>query len=225
MKLSENTLAILKNFGTINAGIVLNPGNELAAISFTKTIMGVAKIPETLPTTFGIYDISRFLGNVSQLGGPDADFDFVDSTKVVITSPSGFSIDYYGAAPNLIQSPSGRLPDFTPSVTFDLTNDALSMMGRIAGLNDLEFLSVSGSGNDMMMKAYKESTGNEISNSAKFRIGDNPGGADFNVVFKIENLKLLPVDYTVDVNSPTFAKFKTKSGDIEYFISLQSQEK
>ena len=45
MKISSETINILKNFSGINANLVFKPGKELKTISEAKTIMANASIP------------------------------------------------------------------------------------------------------------------------------------------------------------------------------------
>ena len=57
MKLSENTLNVLKNFASINQGILVKPGKSLRTISSNKAILAEASVDEDFPTEFGIYDL------------------------------------------------------------------------------------------------------------------------------------------------------------------------
>ena len=65
MKLSKETLAIMKNFAGINANLMLKNGNKLSTISPAKSVMAVAQISENLPINgsgnFGIYELNDFL--------------------------------------------------------------------------------------------------------------------------------------------------------------------
>lgn len=65
MKLSSETLAILKNFATINPGIVFKEGNTLSTMSQQKNILADAIVNETFNYTFGIYDLNNFLSVIS----------------------------------------------------------------------------------------------------------------------------------------------------------------
>ena len=49
MKLSKNTLEVLKNFATINTNILVREGNTLATISTGKNIYARAQKSETIP--------------------------------------------------------------------------------------------------------------------------------------------------------------------------------
>ena len=65
MKLSEKTLSLLKNFGSINQSILFKEGNKLRTISVMKNILAEAEIAEDIPQDFGIYDLNRFLNALS----------------------------------------------------------------------------------------------------------------------------------------------------------------
>jgi hypothetical protein len=47
--------------------------------------------------------------------------------------------------------------------------------------------------------------------------------ADFEFYFKVENLKLLPGDYDVQVSSKGISFFKHKTLDVTYFIALEPE--
>ena len=74
MKLSENALNVLKNFASINSGVVLNKGNVLRTISPEKSILVEATVEDDLPVPFVIYDLNQFLGNVTTLKNPELTF-------------------------------------------------------------------------------------------------------------------------------------------------------
>ena len=54
MKLSKQTVSILKSMAGINSNIHVMPGNELVTVSPHKNIMFTAKVDETFPTEFAI---------------------------------------------------------------------------------------------------------------------------------------------------------------------------
>ena len=74
MKLSENTLTVLKNFAGINNSILVKQGNKLRTISVAKNILAEANITEEFPREFAIYDLNQFLNGLSLHQDPDLDF-------------------------------------------------------------------------------------------------------------------------------------------------------
>ena len=65
MKLSTNTMSILKNFATINEGIFIKPGNVIETISKQKNILARAELADTFEADFGVHDLNNFLGMLS----------------------------------------------------------------------------------------------------------------------------------------------------------------
>ena len=61
MKISENTISILRNFSDINANILFTPGKTLQTMSTMKNIMAKADVEENFESEFGVYDLPEFL--------------------------------------------------------------------------------------------------------------------------------------------------------------------
>ncbi len=59
MKLSKNTIAILKNFSGINQNLLIRPGNKLSTIMVGNSILGVAEVEETFENSFGSILVQR----------------------------------------------------------------------------------------------------------------------------------------------------------------------
>ena len=60
MKLSNDTLSVLKNFGNINQGIYFKKGKVLKTVSSGKNILAEATINEEIPADFGVYNRNLF---------------------------------------------------------------------------------------------------------------------------------------------------------------------
>ena len=54
MKLSNETIGVLKSFGSINSGIFLKKGKTIKTVSSHKNILAQATIPDEIPADFGI---------------------------------------------------------------------------------------------------------------------------------------------------------------------------
>ena len=67
MKLSTNTVQVLKNFASINQNLVIKEGNEIKTMSAMKNIVAKATVEETFPKQVAIYDLNEFLGCLSYL--------------------------------------------------------------------------------------------------------------------------------------------------------------
>ena len=217
MKLSENTLAVLKNFASINSGVVLKAGQTQKTISPEKSILVEATLEDNLNTDFGIYDLNQFLGNVTTLKNPELTF-----TKESVTLDDGdFALNYLACSPSLIISPPDKeLALKTVDCKFALTNATLQKLLKIATMNSLPNLTVVGKDGELRLKIHEKA--NDTSNHGSVKIGDY-AGEDFIATFKTENLKLLPDDYNVELQKGAFAKFVNVAGNLKYFIALETK--
>ena len=82
MKLSEQTVSLLKNFASINQNLQFKSGNKLSTISAQKNILVNAEIPETFPSDFAIYDLNKMLGVMNLF--PDPEMEIGDNTMKII---------------------------------------------------------------------------------------------------------------------------------------------
>ena len=122
MRLSEQTVSLLKNFASINQNLQFKEGNKLSTISAQKNILVNAEIPETLPSDFAIYDLNKFLGVMSLFQDPELE---IGTTSMTI----GGKANYVFADPTMIVVPPEKDLAFPePDVSFtmrilDPTND------------------------------------------------------------------------------------------------------
>mgnify|MGYP003336022775 CR=1 FL=1 len=217
MKLSENTLAVLKNFASINSGVVLKAGQTQKTISPEKSILVEATLEDNLNTDFGIYDLNQFLGNVTTLKNPELKF----GNESVTLDDGELSFDYHACSANLIITPPNKelvLKNITAK--FSLSNATLQKLIKVATMNNLPNLSVIGKDGELRLKIHEKA--NDTSNSGTIKIGDY-AGKDFTASFKTENLKLMPDDYNVEVQAGAFAKFTNANNTLTYFIALETK--
>ena len=215
MKLSDNTLSLLKNFSTINQSILFKQGNKLRTISVMKNILAEATINEALPKDFGIYDLSQFLNGLGLHHSPE--LDFTNDGHVMIREGKMRS-KYFFADPNVIITPPDRpltLPDET--VSFELSTDQLDKLLKAAGIYQLPDLSVVGG--EGVVKVLVRDKKNDTSNSFSIVVGETESEFSFN--FKVENIKILPGTYDVVVSQKLLSRFTAKNYDLTYYIALE----
>lgn len=222
MKLSENTLSVLKNFSSINSGVVLQAGKTQKTISPEKSILVEATLEDDIPEQFGIYDLNSFLANVTSAKDPNLEFS-KESVTITEDLSNGYRDTFiFGAcSPNLIITPPEKeLALKQVDVSFNLTNLILQKYLRRASTNNLPHLSIVGKEGDLLVKVHDKS--NDTSNQGFVKIGDY-AGKDFTASFKTENLKLIPDDYDVELQIGAFAKFANKASNLKYFIALETK--
>ena len=216
MKLSENTLSILKNFSSINQSILFKQGNKLRTISVMKNILAEATIDEELPKDFGIYDLNQFLNGIDVLY-KNPEFDFQNDGYVVIKEGRMRS-KFFFADPNVIITPPDKAIELpSEDVTFDLGTEQLNKLLKAANLYQLPDLSVVGE--DGVVKLVVRDKKNETSNIFSIIVGETESVFAFN--FKVENIKILPGTYDVVVSQKLLSRFTSKNHNLTYFIALE----
>jgi len=215
MKLSDNTISLLKNFSTINQSILFKQGNKLRTISVMKNILAEATIGEEIPKDFGIYDLGQFLNGMGLHQSPE--LDFKNEGHVVIREGKMRS-KYFFADPNVIITPPDK-PIELPSedVTFDLSTDQLDKLLKAAAIYQLPDLAVVGDSNGV--KIVVRDKKNETSNDFSIIVGETDATFSFN--FKVENIKILPGTYDVVVSQKLLSRFSSKNHDLTYYIALE----
>ena len=71
----------------------------------------------------------------------------------------------------------------------------------------------------------KNATANDYALSLDVDNEDELQDATYKFWFKVENLKLIPGSYRVQVSSKNISHFKNSSDNVEYFIALEPESK
>ena len=221
MKLSDQTLEVLKNFSDINTNILVKPGSELSTISTMKNILAKATITESFDKQFAVYDLSELLGIVSAIEKPDVD---ISNEKFMTIGSTGSKskAKYYYSDESVVTSPQKDVVMPDADVNFQLKDEILSKLLKMAAIMKLPDLSLVGKkGQDVILKVHDKK------NSANYyeEFVGTEASADFTFNFKIENLKIIPGDYDVAVSSKSISHFKNKVKPIEYWIALEPDSK
>lgn len=213
MKLEGRTLQILKNYCTINPSLQFKQGNHLTTVSPTKTLMAKAEIKEDIPSTFAIYDLSRFLGVLSLFDSPSIVLD----EKFLNIQDSNRSVQYTFADPKLIVTPGEKEISFPdPEIKFTLTSSVLQDVLKAMSIMSLPELAVSGRDGKMYVEAIN--THNPTSDKFSVQVGETQD--TFKMIFLAENIKIIVEDYSVGISSRGIAHFK--GSDIQYWIATES---
>ena len=216
MKLSDNTLTILKNFAGINNSILVKKGNKLRTISVAKNILAEADIsPEELPRDFAIYDLNQFLNGLSLHQDPEMDF----SEASYLTIREGRrKVKYFYADPAVIISPPEKeitLP--SEDVHFQLDSSSLDKLLKAAAVYQLPDFCVVG--NAGVIKLVVRDKKNDTSNEYSIKVGETDKEFIFN--FKVENIKIIPGAYDVVVSSKLLSRFTNTSFELKYYIAIE----
>ena len=215
MKLSDNSLTILKNFAGINNSILVKQGNKLRTISVAKNILAEADINEEFPRNFAIYDLNQFLNGLSLHQDPE--LDFTNDSYITIREGKR-RVKYFYADPNVIISPPDKeikLP--SEDICFQLETGSLEKLLKAAAVYQLPDLSAIGDAG--VIRLVVRDKKNDTSNEYSIVVGETDQEFTFN--FKVENIKIIPGSYDVVVSQKLLSQFTNSKHNLQYYIALE----
>ena len=215
MKLSDNTLTVLKNFAGINNSILVKEGNRLRTISMAKNILAEAEITEEFPREFAVYDLNQFLNGLGLHQDPD--LDFTEDSHITIREGKR-RVKYFYADPNVIISPPDKeiqLP--SQDVCFQLDSVTLEKLVKAAGVYQLPDLSAVGEAG--VIRLVVRDKKNDTSNEYSIVVGETDKEFVFN--FKVENIKIIPGAYDVVVSEKLLSQFSNTKYNLQYYVALE----
>ena len=213
MKLESRTMQILKNFSTINPSLMFKPGSTINTMSPNKTVLAKASIKEQIPSSFAIYDLSKFLGVLSLFDQPELQ---VEEKQMVIAGGQQ-KVRYTFASPDAIVIPSDKEVNMPETeIQFKLTADDLNKVMKAMGVMQLPEIAINGDSGEMSIQAIDSK--NPSADSYRVVLGETQ--ANFRMIFKAESIKIMQGDYDVSISSKGIGHFK--GADVEYYIATEA---
>lgn len=221
MKLSDSTIAVLKNFGNINSGLLFKKGKTLRTVSEQKNILVKATIEDSFPSDFGIYDLNEFLSVIS-LHKNDLELEF-DEKNVLISGYKGRSkIKYRFCDANMIVSPPEKelqMPD--PEIEVSLTAEDFRWTLDSANVLGSPQIAIQSAGKGESVQIVTLDVANDSAHTQSLDL-DVKSTGKYRMIFKSENIqKILSGPYDIKVSSKGIAHFKNTKFSIEYFITTE----
>jgi hypothetical protein len=217
MELKDETLSVLKNYASINPNIVIQQGNTIKTMTEARNVLSSATLSEDFPQEFGIYDLNEFLGVINLVGEPRLKFE---NDYVVVTDSSNRSrVKYFYSDPEMLTTPTKDVKMPPADVSFILDNDTLGRIKRAASTLGHSELSIKGK--DGVLSLSVVDSQNATSNAFSIDVSGDFADDNFNFIFNIANLKMIPGNYEVGISSKLISHFVNKEMGIEYWIALE----
>lgn len=213
MKISNETLSLLKNYAGINTNILFRQGNVIGTVSPGKNIFSRATVTETFPREIAIYDLNTLLALLTLMEDQDVDFGEA-SIKV---SKDGSKFEYFYSDPGTVTAAPDKNLEIEPVWSFDLSADAISMLLRAASITSAPIISIVSDGAQVQLKVGDPT--NSSANSYTKTISTDPAPV-FDCRVKTENLKVLSDNYTVTLGKKRAMEFKSKGRELVYYIAM-----
>ena len=217
MNLKKSTIEVLRNFNGINQGILFREGNTIRTMSVMRTIFASAKVEDTFPKEFAIYDLGEFLSTISLFDTPD--IQFKDEFFIVAEGTS--KVKYFYSNPNVVVSPPEKnvaMPD--ADVTFNISRMQIDQLLKASAVMKLKDFAVTDGG----VKVFNR---NSVGNQYTIDLEMETSVTNFEYTIKVDNLKFIPADYAVSISAKGISQFRSTAGkdvpELEYFVALDSE--
>jgi hypothetical protein len=217
MKISDNTISILRNFSDINANILFTPGKSLSTMSTMKNIMAKADVEEQFETEFGVYDLPEFLRALDSFQQPVLKFNGSANLKIQ-DEKSTLSARYAFADKSTLRYPSKQISMPDKTVTFTLNNSDYESVKKLYTNLSLPDIAFKGEKGKIKLVALDKKNSN--SNESSVTVGETD--LEFTAYVKAENMKIIPGDYDVALSKAKIAHFINKKVKVQYWIALEA---
>lgn len=211
MKITANTLAILKNFSQINQGILIREGKKISTMSVSKQVIAQADVDVEFPKEFAIYDLNEFLSTISLFDDPD--FEFNDNDVVI--KQGNASVKYYYSSNSIVIAAPEQVNFPEPTINFKFNNSDVQSLSKASNILSLDYLKFKSDGDKILCELQDSS--NTSSNSYFVEVDGD--GVEFETEIKMENINILPGDYDVGVSEDSFVSFKGEG--VKYWVAAE----
>src|SRR5574343_507571 len=139
MKLSAQTIAVLKNFCNINVNLVIEPGKVIRTVSPSKDIFARAEITDEFPRQVPIYDLNSFLQAITIFDDVELEFE----EKFLLVKSGGATIKYFYSDPSIVQAAPNKEIILDEEVfTFTLSADDVNMLAKVSAVLSAPTISI-----------------------------------------------------------------------------------
>lgn len=217
MRISNNTLAILNNFASINSNILVRPGNILRTISVSGEVQAMAKISEDFETEFAIYDLPEFLKGLRLYENPELDFS--EGPSYLLIKQGSHTIKYFLTEPDLVLAPENRnirLP--SKDVVFELKSENFEKLIKASNVYGLSDFTVLGKNGTITLQVRNKM--NPTSNQVSIDVGDTDD--EFELNYDKNNLMMIEGSYDVEISKEMISKFTNQDFELAYYVGLSS---
>lgn len=220
MKLSKDTIEILKNFASINDGIVLRPGSIVRTCDASKQVLAEATVSESFDKNIGIFDLNRFLSAMSLHQGESEIAVNDDASTAVLTDTTGRSkLNYRLCDITMVKNApekSVNMPE--PDVSFTLNQEDMELIVRASSILGTPQIVIKSDGTKIVLGAVDSK--NTSTHTNELEVGDG-NGKIYSMYFKTENLKMIPGSYDIQISFKGIASFKHTGKNLKYWVATE----
>ncbi|CAL9974944.1 DNA polymerase processivity factor [Vibrio phage D479] len=217
MKLSKTTIDVLKNFASINNGMVIHEGSRIRTQDNLNKQIAFADIDDSFPMDFAVYDLGEFLSALALV--PEAELTFHESFVEVSNPSTSLTFQYANMAfvteaPEKVNFPQDGVVDFEVRGE-DLTQ--VLKASSTLGLPEIRVSSEMGTKEIQMSAVDAEGASKH---TFKINVGETKENEEFEFFFKSDLLTIVKQDYRVSIHPAGIGRFVGLN--LEYFIATEA---
>lgn len=226
MKLSKDTLEILKNFASINNNLTIHKGNVLQTVNESRTTFATATIAENFPLDFGVYNLPNFLSTIGIFENPELEFSDSNGelfVNIVDSNEPTIRTKYYSAGLNIltkIATPK-KLPECRASFVISAVN--LARIERASGTLGCKDLMLSGDNGKITATVCDLTRANK--NTFTVTLSENYNGESFSVCIDQSRMKMVTGDYTCNILGDLVLQCVNTQKPITYIYAVFAQKR
>ena len=218
MKLSNETLVVLKNFAAINQGLKFKKGSTLTTISGTKNVMAQAEVKDAFDDEFCVEDLNEFL-SVHSLFKDKAELVFDE--KNINFQNGRQKIKYRKTAESMITLPPEKtlkLP--TEDVKFTLTAEDYEWILKTCSVLKSPNIAVESDGEKVQIVTFDQDNDAAHINALEIGAGD---GKKYKIVYNTDDFKMIPGSYSAVISFKGLTHFTNTKDNIQYWIANEKK--
>lgn len=223
MKLSEQTMAIIKSFSKINPNFYALPGNCINTINTSKSLICNALIEETIPVNLGIYDLGQFIATLENFEHPDLEFH---DDHVVMSDSNGARVKYYYADPILLvyNKKTVRFPGC--DVSFKLSPNDFKRIKKASATLGVKELFLDPNNDKLVVLDSTNSTKHQFSVDVEVIKTEGVERKGFYWSMDLINkLMMIDDDYLFEISDHLISRVTDPKRVLEYYIALLAHNK
>ena len=216
MKLTKETIALLKNCAELNSNLLIREGKQLRTYTTNKSVMLEASIEEEFKREVGIYDLPRFLKVLSLMGAPEV--ELLDE-HILISSGNRKTKFLYSDTSTLSAPPQRELKLPSEDASFKLSGSNLKSLLKASEVLDKQHIRISGDGEAITLFVEDKQF---YSDTYEVELYQARAEKMFDVYLRADNLKhLMESDYEVVLCKKNLALFTSTKAPVHYFVALE----
>lgn len=219
MKLSNETLTVLKNFASINQGIQFKQGKKIKTMSSGKSVLAEANLKDEFPQDFCVYDLNQFLLVYNLFkDSPELDFDNINilfkngkrQTKYRMTEKD-----------QIVTPPDRELKLDSAECEFTLSAEDYHWIMDTAKAVSSPNIAVESDGETISLITFDAKDNSAHTNSIE--VGQS-NGKSYKVVFNTDNIKMIPGSYNVRISFKGISHWQNTKEDLQYWIAFEAKD-